>query len=603
MVSLDAYRHWFDLAESERRPDLLWLTASLDADSRISIKARLIECKVAQRSDQHLLNARAQITNGLRVLMPAFAPNPSGDANATEDRRPDQRYWWLQLHRLVASKTEVESSGQAEVLSALERLAEGDYTITWGASVFAFWSDDHSAVPVLAGTWPVSDVANVTASIYVMGSDFVRRLALGQPGYPKSWSEWEAFARKSGTNICDALSDVEPSTEFDEDEDVLPAVDEHEQESDEDVQIDDGAQEPELQPVVEPPVALETGEHSVQGTSREITDSADAIASKSVDTTRDVETAADAGGSVAWVAPSTVPSIPDRVLLGKTIGVGRPVYWEFGHQELPNRHMVVFGTSGMGKTYALQCVLCELARKSQSSLIIDYTDGFVDSRIEQAAKMQLRPIQHYVRKNPLPINPFLKQVSVEEGIEFPDTPNTIAKRVGAIFKSVYELGDQQFSVLIEAIKDGLELQGDAFNLEGLVTVLETFVDDGIHNKARVQGTISKLRPFIDEHPFSTGTSDDDWRAVFTDPERPCHVFQFLSVDRHTSRALIEFVLWDLYAHVRRFGNKSTPQVVVLDEVQNLDLGGDAPVAKYLTEGRKFGLSLITATQSIRGSAA
>ena len=300
-----------------------------------------------------------------------------------------------------------------------------------------------------------------------------------------------------------------------------------------------------------------------------------------------------------WL-PALYPSIPDRVLLGRTIGGGRAVYWEFGHKELPNRHMVVFGTSGMGKTYALQCVLCELARKAQNSLIIDYTDGFVDSRIEEAAKRTLRPVQHYVRKSPLPINPFLKQVSVEEGIEFPDTSNTIAKRVGAIFKSVYELGDQQFSMLIEAIKDGLEQHGDAFSLDGLVTVLETFVDDGIHNKARVQGTISKLRPFIDEHPFTAGTSDDDWRAIFTDPERPCHVFQFLSVDRHTSRALIEFVLWDLYAYVRRFGNKNTPQVVVLDEVQNLDLGGDAPVAKYLTEGRKFGLSLITATQSIRG---
>ena len=41
-------------------------------------------------------------------------------------------------------------------------------------------------------------------------------------------------------------------------------------------------------------------------------------------------------------------------------------------------------------------------------------------------------------------------------------------------------------------------------------------------------------------------------------------------------------------------------VVVLDEVQNLDLGPDAPVAKYLTEGRKHGLALITATQTVRG---
>ena len=294
MVSLDAYRHWFDLAESERRPDLLWLTASVDSDNRISIKAHLIECKVAQRSDQHLLNARAQITNGLRVLMPAFAPSPSGDTDATEDRRPDQRYWWLQLHRLVASKAEIESSGQADVLSALKRLAEGDYKIAWGASVFAFWSDDRSALPVLAGTWRVSDVANVTASVYIMGSEFVRQLALGQHGYPKPWSEWETFARKPGTNICDALSDVEPSTVFGEDEDTLPSGNEQEQEGDEEAPIDDG---PELQPAVVPPPP-DPGEPSGHGASAE-TPSSDAGVAKSVDTTRRSEIAADAGESAA----------------------------------------------------------------------------------------------------------------------------------------------------------------------------------------------------------------------------------------------------------------------------------------------------------------
>lgn len=72
------------------------------------------------------------------------------------------------------------------------------------------------------------------------------------------------------------------------------------------------------------------------------------------------------------------------------------------------------------------------------------------------------------------------------------------------------------------------------------------------------------------------------------------------VDGHSARAAIEFVLWDLYSFVTSCGNKHTPRVVVLDEVQNLDLGPDAPVAKYLTEGRKHGLALITATQTVKG---
>jgi len=594
LVSLDAYRHWFDLADNERRPDLLWLTAWLDDNNRVCLKAHLIECKVAQQSDVHLLKARAQITNGLHVLAPAFTPRNSTDPTLTEDNRPDQRYWWLQLHRLVTSKAEIESSRQADVLSALERLAEGDYAIEWGATVFAFWSDDKSMEAKRIGRWTVGNAENVTADIYVMGSGFVQELATAGAGYPKTWAEWEAGAREAVSNICDTLDDVELPPGEDDDEDAPLWDDQQEKDADEDDVAERELSEREHKvESIEPP-ADEPRPPSVP-------------APPAVDFSKAPESAtgiaiapALSREAEAQVAFSAVPAIPARVLLGRTVGGGRPVYWEFGHRELGNRHMLVFGTSGMGKTYAIQCALCEFARAGQNSLILDYTDGFVDSRIERAAKAYLKPVQHYIRKEPLPINPFKRQVSVEEGLEFPESPNIIAKRVGAIFKSVYDLGDQQFSVVIDAITEGVRHLGDAFTMEGLTKVLEAFIDDPIRNKARVQGTISKLRPFVDEHPFVAGTADEGWRTMFSDTERRCHIFQFLSVDRHTSRALIEFVLWDLYAFVRRFGNPNTPRVVVLDEVQNLDLGGDAPVAKYLTEGRKFGLSLITATQSIRG---
>ena len=593
LVSLDAYRHWFDLAESERRPDLLWLTAWIDEDNRVCLNARLVECKVAQRSDEHLLKARDQITNGLRVLVPAFAPRDATDPATDEDNRPDQRYWWSQLHRLVTSRAEIDGGSQAAVLSALERLAEGDYAIEWSAAVFAFWSDDDSHEARHIGRWPVDAGEPVVADIYAMGSGFVQDLALNGSGFPKSWGEWQSGTRQEVGNVCEALDDIQLPPGEDDDEDAPLWSDQLEPEEDEDESAGHLRPDPEPDPEPMQLAVVEERFPAVEPLA-EVTGQAPAEPSALPS-----PVPAPAERSIQPLV-ITAPGIPQRVLLGKTVGGGKPIYWEFGHPELANRHMLVFGTSGMGKTYAFQAFLCEFAREGQNSLIIDYTDGFVDSRIEPLVKTFLRPQQHYIRKHPLPINPFKKQISIEEGIEFPDSPNSIAKRVGAIFKSVYDLGDQQFSVLIDAITEGVKRHGDAFTLDQLRKVLEALVDDGIHGKARVQGTISKLRPFIDEKPFVSGTTDDDWQNMFVDAERRCHVFQFLSVDRHTARALIEFVLWDLYAFVRRFGNKSTPRVVVLDEVQNIALGGDAPVAKYLTEGRKFGLCLITATQSIRG---
>ena len=62
--------------------------------------------------------------------------------------------------------------------------------------------------------------------------------------------------------------------------------------------------------------------------------------------------------------------------------------------------------------------------------------------------------------------------------------------------------------------------------------------------------------------------------------------------------LTEFVLWDLYSTARTAWGEKTPHVIVLDEVQNLDQGLDSPLGKFLTEGRKFGLCLIAATQTL-----
>ena len=127
-----------------------------------------------------------------------------------------------------------------------------------------------------------------------------------------------------------------------------------------------------------------------------------------------------------------------------------------------------------------------------------------------------------------------------------------------------------------------------------------YLDAPLYTKNTVQTTITKLKPFITSKPFLVDSREIGWNELFADEENRSRVFQFHKVDKHSSRAIIEFVLWDLYNYVSSYGGKHLPKVIVLDEVQNLDLGPDAPVAKYLTEGRKHGLALITATQTVKG---
>lgn len=583
MVSLDAYRHWFDLAEDEQRPDLMWLTASIDAGNRVCLRVHLIECKVSDESEQPLAKARAQINNGLKVLTRAFASKAElANDHVGEDNRPDQRYWWLQLHRLITSKSEIEAKQDADVLSAMERLAEGDYTIEWGASVFAFWRDNNAADVKCIGHWNPLEGSDLRGEIYAIGSEYVRKQTGSADATAMNWSEWRNAVQTSESNICRVLDSVEVAQGGDDDDDLPPWNDTTEP-------ADEPAQEVEAQPLDRP----ELEDQPILN---------DPVAEEPIPEQPAQEAPAPppAVADIPQQVEAIAPRLPQRILLGEAVNGGRPVHWEFGHPGLANRHMLVFGTSGMGKTYFIQCLLTELARAGQNSLIIDYTDGFINSKIEPATKEFLKPVQHFIQQEPLPINPFKAQVSHEDGMVFKDSPMAIAKRIAAIFKSVYSMGDQQFAVLIDAISEGLEKDGDNFDLLKLLDMLTGFLDDEVHSGATVRTTISKLKSFMKCNPFSKDEKGIGWAEVFGDQTSRCHVFQFFKVDRHSACALIEFVLWDLYAFVSTYGNKNQPRVVVLDEVQNMDLGPEGPVAKYLTEGRKHGLALVTATQTVKG---
>jgi len=542
LISLDAYRHWFT-QDDRMRPDLLWLTARLDETGRILLDMHLIECKLALQNDDYVEKAVRQIQNGLSTLIPAFMPRAK---KGGDDGRPDQRYWWLQLHRLIASKTGISRQRQDAIMSAMERLAGGDYAIAWHGAVLAFWtdSDGNDLERIGNESFEDADIGTLEFSIYALGRKAVQGLCVGEKTLQLGWqSSTIRFGDFSG-----------------------PAAETDNQEEHKGGEVPEDAFVPEEKPMISPPVPK-----------------------------RD-----DTPPSGTLIEPAR--HIPERIPLGKTVSGGRDVFWEFGHRELCNRHLLVFGTSGMGKTYAIQCLLCEMRRQEQSSLVMDYTNGFLPNQLEEETKRILDPYQHIVRQSPLPVSPFKLQVQeIGGGLdEIPETLVSAAKRIAGTFSQVYEtLGDQQYSLLLDAIMALIDQQKDRATLDGLLEILESFVDDGRHDKQKVFTTISKLKPFVLEKPFANQASGLDWRGLFSDEKHRCHVFQFAGMDALSARLVIEFTLWDLNAFVRGTGNKNLPKVVVLDEAQNLDLSEQSPVAKYLTEGRKFGLSLILATQTMK----
>jgi len=544
LVSLDAYQHWFDSADSRMRPDLLWIVVRVDGDGRLRLDLRLIECKLAKMSEAHLDKAREQLENGLRHLPTVFMPRVNHEAG--EDERPDQRYWWLQLHRLIASKAEITKKDEKRVLTGLERLADGDYDIQWRASALTFWTDQASSEINQADAWPCSiEGKEIGIGALSAGTEFVRFLCETRAPVQLPW-EGEAVA------FCAAGYTVPEDGE----DQVVEGMDDFNEDSPPDDELKS-----------HPPGTGTSGE----------------MLSPAEDESRSSITAA-------------LVQIPNRVLLGATSQGSRKVYWEFGHKELSNRHMLIFGSSGMGKTYTIQCLLCELGRCGQNSLIVDYTNGFFDNQLEVEFKSLLSPVQHVVRRQPLAINPFRQQVEMIAGEPLPEVPSTTAQRVSGVFSEVYNLGDQQKSSLYQAIKTGLEQAGElGLTMKDLIPRLEQLAEDKETQGQSASSVISKLLPFLDQNPF--GREDpESWERWFNDALHRCHVVQLAGFVKDASRLVTEFSLIDLYWFYRGVGTQGKPRVVVLDEVQNLDHRDESPLAQLLREGRKFGFSLVLATQ-------
>ncbi|WP_018086851.1 ATP-binding protein [Desulfurispora thermophila] len=567
LVSLDAFPHWFK--RDEQRPDFLHLKAAL-VGGRVRVQARLLECKLGRENEEHVQKAGQQLRAGLCQLAERFMPCPPGAIAGVQDR-PDQRYWWLQLHRLIASHG-VSGEQYDRVLAALELLSEGYFDLEWQAAAFVFWTDrpgDEIQREVLCEVeLPGQNV--LTVPVFRCGRDFIQRLCLrnDQPVELLDWPVCRYVGRELPA-IAGAAAETpaDPPVLEDDGGSVSPVSEEEVPET--------------ISPV--PCGADETWQRRCLP---------DLLTAQT-----QVATAAEAliEGDAAVRSVEECQPVPQRILLGYGAGE-RPVYWEFGHPDLPNRHLLIFGASGTGKTYAIQCLLAELGRHGANSLIVDYTSGFTSGQLNPLFVQHFAPRQHVVRQQPLGINPFRRQRYVEEGIELIDNPAQVAGRLAGLLGKVYHLGEQQYATLYNIIQEGVQQAGDGFTLPGLLEKLREYSEAGGHNASQALSVFNKIRPFVDMNPLGPGRSG--WEELFTDRQNRCHVIQLIGFEAQMAQLITEFVLLDLYWYYRSCGSEARPRPVVLDEVQNLDHSEGGSLSNMLREGRKFGLSLLLATQTL-----
>jgi len=192
---------------------------------------------------------------------------------------------------------------------------------------------------------------------------------------------------------------------------------------------------------------------------------------------------------------------------------------------------------------------------------------------------------------PFEMSPFRAQKQDFGGLVIEEKPHTVAGRVASVFNKVYStIGEKQIAVLNDVIEYGVKKYGSAYSFQNMF-------DDLLEEETVGPTLASKLSPLVKSNLFSSN-SGQSWESVLQSKEHSASIMQLASLSHDISMLCTEFLLWDLYSYACSYGSKDKPLPIVLDEVQNLDHRLESPLGKMLTEGRKFGVSLILATQTL-----
>jgi DNA phosphorothioation-dependent restriction protein DptH len=278
------------------------------------------------------------------------------------------------------------------------------------------------------------------------------------------------------------------------------------------------------------------------------------------------------------------------------------IYWNPQQAgAVPNPHLMIMGESGSGKTYAVQCLVAELAQRSIPSILFDYGQSFELQHLDPQFKKFTGIREHLIGEEGLPINPLEIFAKDTQG------PRSVATRVSDVFDAAYRLGDIQRKVVIDAIRLAFERSGisesdsSTWNKElpsllTLQNVLEEMsADKEYPNYKNAQGVAARLMTFFMLTSFRSDTKWS-WDSLLTDPEQKVHVLQFRGLEGKTQRVLVELLLWHLFFFLKSSGQHPLRLYCVLDEAHHLSFREGGPTDALLREARKFGLGIMFASQ-------
>jgi DNA phosphorothioation-dependent restriction protein DptH len=279
--------------------------------------------------------------------------------------------------------------------------------------------------------------------------------------------------------------------------------------------------------------------------------------------------------SVSHILPESV-----EVLLG-TDQSQRPVIWNVSTKGSP--HAFLIGIPGQGKSVSTRNILSSFAKAGLPSLVFDFHGDMAANPPDGATVLDVR--------GGLPFSPFELK-----GFRKADV-NATALEVAEIVGYVCGMGDIQRMSIYKGLCGAYEARGWDNGKEGNgLPTIEEFADavEAVEAGAKGKNARDRIRPLTDFGLFAddiSGTFDPrgGGGGVIVDVSQlPLESVQLAASAFILRKVYREMFLWDQ--------NATLKLAIVLDEAHRL--AKDRTLPKLMKEGRKYGVSVLVASQGV-----
>ncbi len=277
---------------------------------------------------------------------------------------------------------------------------------------------------------------------------------------------------------------------------------------------------------------------------------------------------------------------PHLMFIGRR---GQPFFWSPFENGAGNHNVAVFGKSGSGKSVALQELCAAFAGVGAKIIVIDDGRSF-----EHMAKMLGGNFVEFRLRDGFSLNPFSmiddELVARDEDYKI-DALAMLKSMVGQMARHIDRLNDTERGLIDNSVNQVWDSKGRAGSIDDVVEVLAN------HGTLPAEDLATAMFPFSSKGTygrFFIGEATVDMSAALT-------VFELSDLSsREELRSVVLTAIMFMSSQTMRKIDREIPKALLIDEAWQMLRGGSMAdfVETYSRTCRKYGASLITATQSL-----